>query len=47
MTSITAEKYVSVCFLTFYTLQPGPPNVAETGVTLHPYSPSRWAWVHQ
>jgi len=39
MTSIIAEKCVFICFLTFYILQVGPPNVMGLGVTF-PYSPS-------
>jgi len=33
MTSVIVEKCVSICFLTFYILQPGPPNVLGTGET--------------
>jgi len=32
MTSVIAEKCVSICFLTFYILQ-APPNVVGPGVT--------------
>jgi len=33
MTSVIVEKCVFICFLTFYILQVGPPNVAGPGVT--------------
>jgi len=44
MTSVIVEKCVFICFLTFYVLQVGPPNVVGPRVT-PPYFASQRAWV--
>jgi len=33
VTSVIVEKCVFICFLTFYILQVGPPNISGPGVT--------------
>jgi len=45
MTSVIVDYMFKTVFLTFYTLQTEPLNVAWPWVTYPPYSPSRWAWV--
>jgi len=44
MTSVIIDYTFKNAFLSFYTLQTRPPNVAGPGVT-YPYSPSRRVWV--
>jgi len=45
MTSVIVEKCVSVCFLTFYILQAGPPKRCGAWGN-SPYCSSWRTWVH-